>query len=106
MRPLTLTRSGTPGTSSIAILDHYRTPFNVGVGVVITGTVTATLQHTFDDVLTNPATATWFDHVDLKDLIASADGNYAFPVRGVRINMTAGTGTVTATLVQAGMPGQ
>jgi hypothetical protein len=104
MRPMVLTKTGT-GASNIGVLDHYRSPFNVGVGVVVSGTATYTLQHTFDDILAEGVTPVWFDHVDLDGLSANADGNYAFPVRAVRINVTAGSGTVTATVIQAGMPG-
>ena len=51
----------------------------------------------------NPATATWFSHATVVAATANADGNYAFPVRGIRVNLTAGTGSVVATLLQAGI---
>lgn len=106
MRSIVLTRSGSTGTSPLGVLDTYRSPFNVGIGVKVTGTATYTIEHTFDDVLlTNPASATWYSHVALVGLSVNADGNYAFPVTAVRVNMTAGTGTVTATIIQAGIPG-
>lgn len=106
MRSIVLTRSGSSGTSGLGVLDTYRSPFNVGIGVKVTGTATYTIEHTFDNVLTSdPSTATWYSHVSLVGLSGNADGNYAFPVTAVRVNMTSGTGTVTATIIQAGMPG-
>jgi hypothetical protein len=81
-------------------------PFAVGFGVAVTGTVTYKVQHTFDDVYAttfNPATATWYDHPVVVSQSANMDGNYAFPVRGVRANITAGTGSVIMTVLQAGV---
>jgi hypothetical protein len=49
MRPMIATKTGT-GESSPLVLDHYRAPFNVGFAVVVSGTVTYTVQHTFDDI--------------------------------------------------------
>jgi len=77
------------------------TPFNVGFGVVKTGTVDFTVQHSFDD----PAVGftTWFNHPTVAAQIANADGNYAFPVTAIRITMNSGAGTVTLKLIQAGI---
>lgn len=105
MRPMTVTKTGT-GASSPLVLDHYRSPFNVGFAVVVTGTVTYTVQHTFDDILDSGVTPTWFSHEELSGQVATADGNYAFPVRAIRVNNTAGAGTTTLTAIQAGSPGR
>ena len=78
------------------------TPFNVGFGVVISGDPTYTVQHTFD----NPWTTTvpvWFDHPTVSGEVANADGNYAFPVAAIKVAVTAGTGTATLTVIQAGI---
>jgi len=86
-------------------IDRYLTPTNIGLGVDITGVVTYTVEHTFEDVFDpnfNPATATWFPHPTLAALSADADGNYAYPPVGVRLNQTAGAGSAILTLVQAG----
>jgi hypothetical protein len=90
----------------MAVTDHYQSPFNVGIGVVVSGTVNYTIQHTFDDVLDGAVTPTWFNHPTLASLATSADGNYAFPVRAVRVFVNSGSGTATATVIQAGMPGR
>lgn len=105
MRPIVISASGV-STSPVAVLDHYQSPFNVGMGAVVTGSATYTIQHTFDDVLNSAVTPTWFNHPTMASLTASSDGNYAFPVRGVRINLTSGAGSVALTAIQAGMPGK
>lgn len=104
MRPIVLTKTGT-GSSSLAVLDHYRAPFTLGIGVVVSGTVNCTIQHTFDDVLDPAVTPVWFSHATLASLTANADGSYVYPVRAVKILVNSGTGSATATVIQAGMPG-
>jgi hypothetical protein len=101
MRPIVLSQTGTGQTGAVP-LDIDANPFNVGIGVVVSGTVTYTIQHTFDDVFDATVTPTWFDHASLAAATASADGNYAFPVTAVRVSVSAGTGTATATILQAG----
>lgn len=88
-------------------IDQYQDPTNIGLAVVIDATATFVVEHTFDDVWDeafNPATATWFPHPTLAGS-ANADGNLAFPPIAVRIRLTANTGSVTFTLVQAGAVG-
>lgn len=110
MRPSTKTLSAV-GASEPIPLDHYRGPFNVGVGVVLSAgaTLTYTVEHTFDDVFApdfNPATAAWFPNAGLSARTASLDGNYAFPVMAVRLRISAYTsGSATMTVLQAGVPG-
>lgn len=76
-------------------------PFNVGFGVIVSGVVDYTVQHTFDD----PAVGftTWFNHPTIAAQIANADGNYAFPVTGIRVTVNSGAGTATLKLIQAGI---
>lgn len=105
MRPIVLAKKGS-GSSTLGVLDHYQTPFNVGIGVVVSGTVNYTIQHTFDDVFDSAVTPTWFNHPTLVTQTANADGNYAFPVRAVKVLVNSGSGTATATVIQAGMPGR
>jgi hypothetical protein len=105
MRPIVVAKTGS-GSSATVPLDHYQNPFQVGIGVVVSGTVNYTIQHTFDDVFDSAVTPTWFSHPTLASLAANSDGNYAFPVRAVKVLVNSGTGTATATIVQAGMPGK
>lgn len=89
------------GSSSALVMNTNISPFNVGFGVVVTGTVNYTVQHTFDD----PAVgfSTWFSHPTVASLAANADGNYAFPVTGVKVLVNSGSGTATLNLIQAGI---
>lgn len=102
MRPIVVTTSGV-SESSPAVMDHYISPFNIGMGVVITGDVTCTVQHTFDDVFDSAITPTWFSHPTLAGITADTDGNYAFPVRAIRLNQSAGDGSAALTIIQAGI---
>ena len=94
------------GSTSAAPMDTYGAPFNVGMGVVVSGTVNYTVQHTFDNVLDSTITPTWFNHPVMASLTANQDGNYAFPVAAIRLTVNSGTGTATLNIIQAGMPGQ
>ena len=105
MRSIVITKTGA-GSSSVAPLDTYRNPFNVGLGIVVSGTVNYTIQHTFDDIFNSAITPVWFSHPTLASLAVNADGNYAFPVRGIKILVNSGAGTATATIIQSGMPGE
>ncbi len=106
MRSITLTSTGT-AVSAAAPMDIYQTPFNVGLGVSVTGTVVVKVQHTFGDILnTAAASLIWYDHPTLTGLAANADGNYSFPVTAIRLNQASGSGVVTLIITQAGMPGR
>lgn len=99
MRPQVISLTGT-GRSAWIPLDYKQSPFNVGLGAVVNGTVTYDIEHTFDDVFNSDVTPVAFKHSTLVTKSANADGNYAFPIRAVRINNTAGTGTTTLTILQ------
>ena len=108
MRPVIYRLSDASGgtkTSGVYPPDNYVSPFNVAISVVVTGTATYTVQYTFDDVFAatyNPATGNWTDHPSLTAQTATKDSNIAYPVTGVRITQTAGTGSVRCTFIQAG----
>lgn len=102
MRAITVSQTGAGSTSAIP-MDLHISPFNVGLGCVVDGTVNFTVQHTFDDIFDADVTPTWFDHPVLQGLTANTDGNYAFPVRAIRVTVNSGAGSVTATLIQAGL---
>lgn len=89
------------GSTNGFVMNTNATPFNVGFGVVVNGTVNYTVQHTFDD----PATgfATWFPHPTIASQAINQDGNYAFPVTGIRLTVNSGNGTATLNLIQAGI---
>lgn len=90
--------------SSPIVIDHLAESFAVGFGVTLGGgTMTYSVQHTFDDIFDPAVTPTWFNHDSVAAKVnVDDDGNYAFPVRAVRLNVTAHTGgTGTLTLIQA-----
>ena len=96
------TKSQTGAGSTGAIVVNTNTnPTNIGFGVIVSGVVNYTVQHTFDD----PAStlSTWFPHPTLASQIASADGNYAFPVTAIRVTVNSGAGSVTLKAIQAGI---
>jgi hypothetical protein len=100
MKVQTVSKTGT-GSSSALVMNTNVSPFNVGFGVVVTGTVNYTVQHTFDD----PAVGftTWFDHPSVASETTNQDGNYAFPVTGVKVLVNSGGGSVVMNLVQSGI---
>ena len=103
MRQQIATKTGT-GSSNILTTDTYISPFNVGFGVVATGTVNYTIQHTFG----NPQDGTslvWYSHPTIASKADNQDGNYAFPVAAIKILVNSGDGTATMTLIQAGVVG-
>lgn len=100
MKVQTVAKTGV-GSSSALVMNTNQTPFNVGFGVTVSGTVTYTVQHTFDDP--GVGFTTWFSHPTIFDETTNQDGNYAFPVTGIKLLVTAGSGTATMNLVQAGI---
>lgn len=100
MKLQTVSKTGT-GSSTAIVMNTNVSPFNVGFGVIATGTVTYTIQHTFDD----PAVgfSVWYPHPTIAAKTDNQDGNYAFPVTGVKVLVTAGAGTATLNLIQAGI---
>lgn len=109
MRPIRVTVSSA-AASNVIPLDQYISPFNLGLGVSLSAgaSLTYTVQHTFDDVFSptfDPATANWFSHATMVNKTTSFDGNYAYPVTAIRLNVTVYTsGSATMTVVQAGIP--
>lgn len=100
MRPIRVSQTGV-GTSALIPMDYTQAPFSVGVGTVLaSGTATWSVQHTFDDIQDSTVTPVWFDNTGISGVTANKDGNYAFPVRAIRLNVTVGTGTVYMILIQ------
>lgn len=99
-RPTSVTVSSQASSAAIPI-DWRANNFAVGIGCVMTGTLTYKVQHTFDDIYDSAVTPTWFDHASIVGKTTNADGNYAFPIRACRLTVTAYTsGSVTMTVIQ------
>jgi len=91
------------GARSATIACNWRSQdFKVGLGVNISGTLTSSVQQTLDNVMDASITPTWSDTTALNGLSASNIGNIAFPVRGVRLILTAFTsGSATLNYIQS-----
>jgi len=103
MKPVNLSVTGV-GNSAVFAVDNYVAPANMGMAVVVTGTITYKVQYTFDNIFAagyDPTAGNWFDHPTLVGT-TSANSNIAYPVTGIRLTTTAGTGTATLTIIQAG----
>lgn len=100
MKVQTVSKTGV-GSSPALVMNTNISPFNVGFGVEVDGTVDYTVQHTFDD----PAVgfSTWFSHPTIAGETANQDGNYAFPVTGIKLLVNSGDGSATLKVVQAGI---
>ena len=92
------------GASRVVMMDYFQNPFNVGIGCTLnSGAANYTVQHTFDDVFNTNAT-NWFSNSGITAKSANQDGNYAYAIRGIRLLINSGTGSVTMNLVQSTMP--
>lgn len=94
------------GRSAIRVVDDFQAPFNVGIGAKVTsGTPTFNIEYSLDDPNADgysPASATWYVATGFSALTASTGGSLTVPCRAISINITSGTGAVTASIVQAG----
>ena len=94
MRPQEITQTNT-GTTAWIPVDYAKSPFNLSFGVVIvSGTATYTVQHTFDDVFDTAVTPVAFDNAVIVAQTTNKDGNYAFPIRALRLTVTAGVSPI------------
>lgn len=100
MRAQSVSKTGT-GSSSALVMNTNISPFNVGFGVTVSGNVTYSVQHTFDDP--GVGFTTWYSHPTIAAKTDAQDGNYAFPVTGIKLLVASGNGTATISVVQAGI---
>lgn len=106
------------GTSDPVMIDISRNPINIAILVTVSGTVTYTVEHTYDDPLFyafapigtsiepdsfNPPV--WYPDVILANKSATAEGSITLPYLAFRLNVTAGSGTATMQAIQAGFRG-
>ena len=105
MRPVTVVAQNgvNSGNSPTVPLDYMISPFNIGFAAIIGGTPTYKIQYTFDNILDPTVTPTWIDVTGLTGLVANKDSSITTPCRAIRTVVTGGTGTVTLTVVQAGV---
>ena len=95
--------SANGGVSGTIVANYRATDFSIGMGVNITGTLSATVQQCFDNIMDASITPVWTDTLGLTALTATDKGNIAFPVRGIRLKLNSWTsGSATLNYVQAG----
>jgi len=97
--PKTLSTNGV-STSVICPLNVNAPVFSATVFCTVTGSATYTVQITGDNCYTATPT-NWFDHPDLSGATASGTAEITSPVSAVRINQTAGAGSVSARVIQS-----
>lgn len=98
--------AGVSGAQGWIPLDIHQNPFSVSFFINRTtggGDSTCRVEHTHVNVLKPTSGATEcsvrtfeiFRHEDASAVSVSADGNYAFPVRAIRLNLTQASGAAT-----------
>lgn len=100
----------TVGTNGVASspplpLDIHGRP-EISLQAIVSGTVNWTVQQTLDSPYVGQ-TLNWIDHPDA-NMVSEAvnrQGNYAYVPACTRIVLNSGTGSVTYTVVQAGITG-
>lgn len=100
MRPVVINLSAI-AASGPHLPDTQQADFKLGLQLVFSGTATASVETTMDDLHDSTLTPTWFPVLDLSAISANTQGNVFFPVTGVRLNVTALTGgDVRLTILQ------
>lgn len=109
--------TNTVGTTDWVLVDNYLDPTQLTVASVVTGTVTYSIQYTYDDILGayDPQGGAW-SNANLANLniftsaqVSGATGNteatFNDPITAWRLQITSGTGSVLVTGIQAGVGG-
>lgn len=93
---------GSQTTSAAIPVDRNQHPFNLSFAVTIgSATLTYTVEHTLDDVQDSTVTPVWFANSAVAAETTNQDGNYAYPISAIRLNVTAWTsGTAKLTILQ------
>jgi len=103
---ISVTATGSQIRSPNRVVDDFQTPFNVGIGALVTaGSPTFNIEYSFDDPNASGYTvggATWYVATGFSAQTATVGGALIVPCRAICINITSGTGAVTASIVQAG----
>ena len=101
-----LLSTNTTSTSNVAAINSNVTPINISILVKVTGTVAYNVEYCYDDIFAPgfvQSGATWFNHATLTaGQTTTKDCQITYPVTGIRINQTSGTGSTAAIVLQAG----
>lgn len=99
MRPKKVTVTGVAASPWIPV-DYKQDPMNVGVGCVVSATATYSVEYTLDDVFDTTVTPVAFVLSSISAATTSKDGVINTPVRAVRLNVSASTGSVYMNVIQ------
>ena len=98
--------SANGGVTKSIPTNWVQNPYTQSLFIDVTGTISATVHHTENDpegtayASSFSTDATWRATTGLTTVSADAESNIAFPVRGVRVNVHSGTGTLVFTTIQ------
>lgn len=105
MQSITVTQSGA-GSSAVEAVSYFTNPFSVGLGAVLTGAATFTVEYSFQDPMDEgyvASSATWFPVTGMSAISATTGAVLTVPCRAVRVTLAGGsTGSVTLYIQQAG----
>ena len=104
MQSITTSVTGV-GSSPVEAVSWFTNPFNLGLGAVLSGAATFTVEYSFEDPTNegySASTATWFPVTGLSAVSASTAAELTIPCRAVRVTIASGAGTVTLYVQQAG----
>ncbi len=104
MRPISQTLNG-PAAALQIPLDIYEDPFSVAIDCVVTGTVTYEVQASNDEPFSGTAPTDFITATPIASGSVSAQATVSVPVRQLYASVTAGTGSVTIRVIQAGNRG-
>lgn len=96
-------RLNVTGAAVPCVLDYTQTPFDMSAAVVLEGASTATfsVEYTLDDVNDASITPVWFPDATLApNKVASGVTSVGFPIRAIRVNISALAGTLRFTVLQ------
>lgn len=101
--------TNTTGSTTWIRCNYQITPFEIGMAVVVAGTINYTVEYTYDAIesagaLQSPSSVpTAWPHPQFTAKTANADGTLDNPLNAVRLTINSGTGTATLTFIQAGI---
>lgn len=98
---------GTSGYTNMFHPSQWVADFDMGLAIVVSGTVNYTVQQTFDDIFNTSFANLFFfpsDDAGVVNSTTSKDSNFAFPIGGTRVQMTGtGGGSLRVIYRQAGV---
>lgn len=105
MRPSSVTTPGGAGVSPWLVVDAYSSGDQLGLFCVLNGVATYSVEMTADDVFDPTVVPTAFPCgiAALTAVSANAAASLAVPCKAVRVNQSAGAGTVKMTAIQSAM---